>query len=386
MSPVDDMGGGLRKRRTGFFVQVPRDTIRDVSLSFKARGLLAYLLDMPDGWDVRSEYLATQSNKDGRDAIQTGLKELRIRGYHRLERRRLRDGTLVMGTAISETPVAEWVEQNRIFDNKPVLCIQLPDGSFKVKMPDGALVDDGFESVDQAESDPVDEQSLTVDLDDPEAPAGSPSTGTGFSGAGESRAGDTGTGFSDSGSADSGEPRALRETEKGDREGREEPPLRSGSSSRASLIDIKAVTQPEVDDDGTPLREDVERLCAHLADRIATNGSKRPTVTTRWRDAARRLVDLDNRSEQQVHNMIEWCQDDEFWQSNILSMPKLREKYDQMRLKAMQTPGRSRGRMYRNEDVHGDEAERAAAFAAGQSRTDEEIQAATLKKFGLSSS
>jgi hypothetical protein len=31
---------------------------------------------------------------------------------------------------------------------------------------------------------------------------------------------------------------------------------------------------------------------------------------------------------------IDWCQDDEFWRSNVLSMPKLREKYEQLRLQA----------------------------------------------------
>jgi hypothetical protein len=82
-------------------------------------------------------------------------------------------------------------------------------------------------------------------------------------------------------------------------------------------------------------RDDAERLCAHLADRIEANGSKRPNpATKRWRDAARLLLDADGRTEQQVHAAIDWCQDNEFWRSNILSMPKLREKYDQLRLRA----------------------------------------------------
>lgn len=82
-------------------------------------------------------------------------------------------------------------------------------------------------------------------------------------------------------------------------------------------------------------REDVRRVCEHLADCIAGNGSKRPTITKRWEDAARLLMDKDGRTEEQVHRAIDWCQDDDFWRSNILSMPKLREKYDQLRLKAM---------------------------------------------------
>lgn len=83
-----------------------------------------------------------------------------------------------------------------------------------------------------------------------------------------------------------------------------------------------------------PQRDDVQRLCQHLADRIEGNGAKRPTVGKRWRDAARLMIDRDGRTEDQISRAIDWCQDDDFWHSNILSMPKLREQYDRLQLKA----------------------------------------------------
>jgi hypothetical protein len=83
-------------------------------------------------------------------------------------------------------------------------------------------------------------------------------------------------------------------------------------------------------------RPDVDRLCEHLASRIEANGCKRPNITRRWKDAARRMIDIDGRTEEQVMRAIDWCQKDEFWSANILSMPKLREKYDQLRMKATQ--------------------------------------------------
>lgn len=95
-----------------------------------------------------------------------------------------------------------------------------------------------------------------------------------------------------------------------------------------------------------PPRGDVERLCRRLADRIEANGSKRPNIGKRWHDAARLLIDNDGRTEQQVMAAIDWSQANEFWHRNILSMPKLREKYDQLRLAALAeqrkkaTPGR----------------------------------------------
>lgn len=86
-------------------------------------------------------------------------------------------------------------------------------------------------------------------------------------------------------------------------------------------------------------REDVDSICRHLADRIEANGSKRPTVTARWRDAARLMLDRDGKTTDQIIRAIDWCQDDDFWRANVMSMPKLREKYDQLRL-AAQRAGR----------------------------------------------
>jgi hypothetical protein len=83
-----------------------------------------------------------------------------------------------------------------------------------------------------------------------------------------------------------------------------------------------------------PVRDDVGRICLHLADRIEGNGSKRPPIRKAWFTAARLMLDRDGRSEADVHAAIDWCQDDGFWRGNVLSLPKLRERYDQMRLQA----------------------------------------------------
>lgn len=86
--------------------------------------------------------------------------------------------------------------------------------------------------------------------------------------------------------------------------------------------------------DAIKIRPEVEALCTRLADRIEANGSKRPRPGKAWHDAARLLLDADGRTVPQVERAIDWCQGHEFWRAHILSMPKLREKYDQMRLQA----------------------------------------------------
>ena len=74
----------------------------------------------------------------------------------------------------------------------------------------------------------------------------------------------------------------------------------------------------------------IEELCERLADRIEANGVKRPTINQRWRDACRLMLERDNRKPNEIRGAIDWCQSDEFWRANVLSMSKLREKYDQM--------------------------------------------------------
>lgn len=90
---------------------------------------------------------------------------------------------------------------------------------------------------------------------------------------------------------------------------------------------------------GEPARVEVENLCIHLRDRIVSNGSRTPEITNGWRDAARLLLDKDQRSLEEAHRLIDWCQDHHFWQSNIMGMPKFRDQYDKLRLQAKQDQG-----------------------------------------------
>lgn len=90
----------------------------------------------------------------------------------------------------------------------------------------------------------------------------------------------------------------------------------------------------------TPPRQDVETLCAHFADLVEANTERRPTVTQRWRDAARLLLDNDLSREADplalAIRLADWTAKDEFWRANVLSIPKFREKFAQLRLKARQ--------------------------------------------------
>ena len=82
-----------------------------------------------------------------------------------------------------------------------------------------------------------------------------------------------------------------------------------------------------------PDRPDVDRVCAHLADRLATWKTQRPTITQEWRDSARLMIDKDGISEQRIIAAIDWSQSG-WWRTRIASMPKLREKFDVLREQA----------------------------------------------------
>lgn len=102
-----------------------------------------------------------------------------------------------------------------------------------------------------------------------------------------------------------------------------EPPTTQNPST--SETDVSTVN---------PIRDDVEQLCTRLAEWIVKNGNKAPTVGKRWRDAARLLIDVDERELSKALALIEWSQRNEFWRRNIQSMSKFREKYDALRLQA----------------------------------------------------
>jgi hypothetical protein len=84
-------------------------------------------------------------------------------------------------------------------------------------------------------------------------------------------------------------------------------------------------------------RADVDRLCERLADRIADNGRPAHLLgwpSDAWRRECRLLLDRDGRDPAEAERLIDWCQNDPFWRSNVLGMPKFRERYDQLRLRA----------------------------------------------------
>ena len=86
---------------------IKNETLRDNRLSFKARGVHHLLLSYPDNWTVSIEHLVGQSDKDGKAAIMTALKELQECGYMTMSRVRDEKTGFFIGweKVIRETPI-----------------------------------------------------------------------------------------------------------------------------------------------------------------------------------------------------------------------------------------------------------------------------------------
>lgn len=66
------------KRREHGFAIMAKAALENAGLSFKARGIYAYLMTKPESWTVNMKDL--QRGRDGREAVQSGLKELQAVG------------------------------------------------------------------------------------------------------------------------------------------------------------------------------------------------------------------------------------------------------------------------------------------------------------------
>jgi DNA-binding transcriptional ArsR family regulator len=129
-------------------------------------------------------------------------------------------------------------------------------------------------------------------------------------------------------------PGVAAESPKG---GGTEPPLKTDHSNQDQITsDPPSSAKPPKPPKAEPYREDVERICKHLADAVIANGSP-ATITDAWRREARLLIDTERPFPVTVEGilaLIDWCQKDAFWSANVRSIKTFRRQYDALRLKA----------------------------------------------------
>ena len=81
------------KKHTSPYVILDKTCLEEDGLSWRAKGIHAYLISKPDDWQVRLSQLIA-AGKEGREAVRSAIKELSEAGYlHRVAMRQP-DGTL----------------------------------------------------------------------------------------------------------------------------------------------------------------------------------------------------------------------------------------------------------------------------------------------------
>ena len=89
------------------YAQIARSAAQDSTLSWKATGLLCYILSLPDDWQIRLSDLAKRK-QDGIAATKSALKELLNNGYiEKISHRNEKGRFIKHECIIHESPITE---------------------------------------------------------------------------------------------------------------------------------------------------------------------------------------------------------------------------------------------------------------------------------------
>jgi hypothetical protein len=104
------------------------------------------------------------------------------------------------------------------------------------------------------------------------------------------------------------------------------------SEQKGSDVEAQLPKKPKTE----PSRE-ATRLASLLKAEILRNKADYKITQAQersWAVTADRMLRRDGRKPEEAADLIQWAQRDEFWMANVLSMDTLREKFDQLALKA----------------------------------------------------
>lgn len=108
-------------RKADPFTRILNSSIRDARLSFKARGLLAFMIGQPHNWQTRVGWIEEQTT-EGREAIRSAITELEKFGYLTREKRRAEKG-------LHDGYIWHWHEEPSTGDGLPSSDEQRETGS-----------------------------------------------------------------------------------------------------------------------------------------------------------------------------------------------------------------------------------------------------------------
>ena len=94
-----------RAKRDSNFTMISNVGLKDNRLSFKAKGLLSYMLSLPDDWIFYESEIVNHAT-DGKQSVRTGMKELEKFGYLVKEQKRNSKGKFAkIDWVVSDEPI-----------------------------------------------------------------------------------------------------------------------------------------------------------------------------------------------------------------------------------------------------------------------------------------
>ena len=131
----------VRSKRSESFTIIGNAVLTDERISFRAKGVLVYLLGKPDNWQVSERHLATVGH-EGVTAIRAVLKELETAGYIQRHRKQGASGRFEWESIVFDVPQEVQLEaleadepcsENLSTDEPPCLGFPVRGGTMRGK-------------------------------------------------------------------------------------------------------------------------------------------------------------------------------------------------------------------------------------------------------------
>ena len=97
----------VRAKKDKNFTAIDNALLNDIRLSWRARGIAAYLLSKPDDWNINSDNI-WENGTEGRDAVRNAMKELEEAGYLHRQKRQDESGKWSTELVLTEAPTPDY--------------------------------------------------------------------------------------------------------------------------------------------------------------------------------------------------------------------------------------------------------------------------------------
>lgn len=154
------MSNIIRVQKSDNYVVMNKESLNDKRLSWKAKGLHAFMLSKPNNWKFYDSELVEHA-KDGIDSLKSALKELKKYGYMKRIRHRDENGRFVWETVVYEVPCRENPSMEKPLVENPSMEKPLMDSPL---MENPQLLNNDLLNNDLLSNDQLNNNQLNNDL------------------------------------------------------------------------------------------------------------------------------------------------------------------------------------------------------------------------------